>query len=50
MKKFIIAAVALVFTTGILASQTKVNNTKTVTTITVPNNISIDRKDLASAD
>jgi hypothetical protein len=49
MKKFIIIAGALVFTTGILASQTKVNAAKP-TTITIPNAVSSDRKDLASAD
>jgi len=49
MKKFIIAA-ALVFTTGILASQTKENNTKTVQAITIQKSVSTDMKDLARGD
>jgi hypothetical protein len=49
MKKFIIIAAALVFTTGILASQTKVSAAKP-TTITIPNTLSTDTKELASAD
>jgi hypothetical protein len=48
MKKFIIAA-ALVFTTGILASQTKVNSPQP-NLITIQRNILPDRKDLASGD
>jgi hypothetical protein len=49
MKTIIIAA-ALVFTTGILASQTTVSHAQpTNTTIQRPS-ISTDRKDLASGD
>jgi hypothetical protein len=48
MKKFIIAA-ALVFTTGILASQTKATNPQPVQ-VNVPHAVSFDRKDLASGD
>jgi len=50
MKKTIIIAVALVFTTGILASQTKVNNTQTVQAITIQKAITADKKELASGD
>jgi len=50
MKKTIAIAAALVFTTGILASQTKVNNTTTVQAITIQKAVSADRKELASGD
>jgi len=50
MKKTIIIAVALVFTTGILASQTKVSSTSTVQAITIQKAVSADRKELASGD
>jgi len=49
MKKFIIAA-ALVFTTGILASQTKFNNVQSTPTISIQKTLAADRKDLASGD
>jgi hypothetical protein len=50
MKKFIIAAV-LVFTTGVLASQTKINSPQPTATITIQKSVmSADRKDLASGD
>jgi len=51
MKKSIIIAAALVFTTGILASQTKVNSApKTAAVITIQKSVMADKKDLASAD
>jgi hypothetical protein len=49
MKKIIIAA-ALVFTTGILASQTKVSHAQPTTVSIQRPSISTDRKDLASGD
>ncbi len=50
MKKIIIIAGALVFTTGILASQTKVNNNNQVIVSVQKVTISTEKKDLASAD
>jgi len=50
MKKTIIIAVALAFSTGVLSSQTKVNNTPTVQAITIQKAVSADRKELASGD
>jgi len=50
MKKIIIAA-ALVLTTGILASQTKVNSTaKTAQPLITKSALSSDSKELASGD
>jgi len=49
MKKIIIA-VALVCTSGILASQTKENKSKKVEQLTLPTVSVSDRKELASAD
>jgi hypothetical protein len=50
MKKIIIIAGALVFTTGILASQTKVNNSSQTPVSLQKFTISTEKKDLASAD
>jgi hypothetical protein len=50
MKKTIIIAAALVFTTGILASQTKVTSATTVQAITFQKAATTDRKELASGD
>ena len=52
MKKTIIIAAALVFTTGILASQsqTKVTTTTSVQALTAPKVVIADRKELASGD
>jgi len=50
MKKTIIIAAALVFTTGILASQTRVNSTPTVQAVTIQKTVATDRKELASGD
>jgi hypothetical protein len=50
MKKTIIIAAALVFTTGILASQTKVSNATTVQATTIQKVLTTDRKELASGD
>jgi len=50
MKKLIIAA-ALVLTTGVLASQTKVNSSApTPQTVITKSTLSIDSKELASGD
>jgi hypothetical protein len=50
MKKFIIAA-ALVLTTGVLASQTKVNSAPTAPQPTITKStLSTDSKELASGD
>lgn len=50
MKKFIIAAV-LILTTGVLASQTKVNNTPTLQHPAITKStLSVDSKELASGD
>jgi len=49
MKKFIIAA-ALVFTTGVLVSQTKINTPQPSASITIQKTVMADRKDLASGD
>ena len=49
MKKIIIA-VALMLTTGILASQTKVNSVKSASVTLQKFSISSEKKDLASAD
>jgi len=50
MKKTFIIAAALVFTTGILASQTKVGSTPAVQAINITKPVSADRKELASGD
>jgi len=50
MKKTIIIAIALVFTTGILASQTKVGSATTVQAVTIQKAVATDRKELASGD
>jgi len=50
MKKIIIAAV-LILTTGVLASQTKVNSTHSVQQpIVIKPTLSVDSKELASGD
>ncbi|WP_183574754.1 hypothetical protein HDF18_00635 [Mucilaginibacter sp. X5P1] len=49
MKKLIIAA-TLIFTTGILASQTKMNNSHPASVSIQKFNISTEKKDLATAD
>jgi predicted lipoprotein len=50
MKKIIIAA-ALVLTTGVLASQTKVNSTPAATQpVITKSNLSANSKELASGD
>ena len=50
MKKTIIIAAALVLSAGVLSSQVKVNNAQTPQTITIPKALSMDKKDLSSAD
>ena len=50
MKKFIIAA-ALILTTGVLASQTKVNTAPSVQQpVIIKSTLSTDSKELASGD
>jgi hypothetical protein len=49
MKKFIIAA-ALILTTGVLASQTKVNVSQPVQPVIVKPTFSSNAKELASGD
>jgi hypothetical protein len=49
MKKFIIAA-ALILTTGVLASQTKVNASQPVQVIITKSTLANDSKELASGD
>jgi len=50
MKKFIIAA-ALILTSGVLASQTKVNTTKQQVQVTITKStLANDSKELASGD
>lgn len=50
MKKTIIIAAALVLSAGVLSSQVKVHNTPGVQVLNMPKMVSIDKKDLASAD
>ncbi len=50
MKKTIIIAGALLLSAGVLSSQVKVHNAPAVQTVSIQKDISLDKKDLASAD